>query len=512
MPRPPLLGDRASGRPYGPRSRRQCRIAGRPRSSHPGPPAAVAALAGRADRATGAPGCRVVGPAWVRWPPRAPRRTYPQLLHHQPRRPREVDPVRPHPRADRCRRPPHDARAVPRLDGHRAGTGDHHQGPERAGAVEGPHPPPHRHPRPRGLRVRGQPVAGRLRGGGAAGRRLPGHPGPDPGQLLPGPGERPRDRGRPQQDRSPRRRPRAGRGGDRAGPRAGRLGDPAHLGQDRPGGARAAGRHRGADPRPGRRPGRAAAGPDLRLGLRPVPGGGQLHPGDGGDAGGHGQAAVHAGGQQPRDRGDRHPHPGDRPGRRARTGRGRLPHRRHQGRGRGPLGRDGDHRPSSGRRRPRRLPRPEADGVLRAVPHRRRRAARPARRPGEAAAQRRQLHLRAGVVPGAGLRLPVRLPRPVAHGDRPRAPRAGVRPLAHRHRPVGGLPGLPERRHPGRRGQPERAARPDPPRPRRRAHAARPPSSPRPSTPARSWSCARAAGPRWSRWSTSRPSGSSSST
>ena len=50
-------------------------------------------------------------------------------------------------------------------------------------------------------------------------------------------------------------------------------------------------------------------------------------------------------------------------------------------------------------RRPRRLPRPQADGVLRTLPHRRGRAARPARRPREAPAQRRQLHLRAGVVP-----------------------------------------------------------------------------------------------------------------
>ena len=60
----------------------------------------------------------------------------------------------------------------------------------------GPRAAPDRHPRPRGLRLRGQPVAGRLRGGGAAGRRLPGHPGPDPGQLLPGHRARPRDRGR----------------------------------------------------------------------------------------------------------------------------------------------------------------------------------------------------------------------------------------------------------------------------------------------------------------------------
>ena len=62
--------------------------------------------------------------------------------------------------------------------------------------VEGPHPPPHRHAGPRRLRLRGQPVAGRLRGRRAGGRRRPGHRGPDAGQLLPGPRERPRDRRR----------------------------------------------------------------------------------------------------------------------------------------------------------------------------------------------------------------------------------------------------------------------------------------------------------------------------
>ena len=38
------------------------------------------------------------------------------------------------------------------------------------------------------------------------------------------------------------------RGGDRTGPRPRRVGHPAHLGQDRRGGPRAAGRHRRADP------------------------------------------------------------------------------------------------------------------------------------------------------------------------------------------------------------------------------------------------------------------------
>ena len=81
--------------------------------------------------------------------------------------------------------------------------------------LEGPHHPPDRHPRPRGLRLRGQPQPGRLRRGGAARRRRPGHRGPDAGQRLPGAGARPGDRGRPQQDRPARGRPRPLRGRDR---------------------------------------------------------------------------------------------------------------------------------------------------------------------------------------------------------------------------------------------------------------------------------------------------------
>ena len=45
-------------------------------------------------------------------------------------------------------------------------------------------------------------------------------------------------------------------------------------------------------------------------------------------------------------------------------------------------------------------------------------------------------HLRARDVGRARLRLPLRLPRPAAHGDRPGAPRARVRPRPHRHRAV----------------------------------------------------------------------------
>ena len=74
------------------------------------------------------------------------------------------------------------------------------------------------------------------------------------------------------------------------------------------------------------------------------------------------------------------------------------------------------------------LPRPEADGVLRALPGRRRRVRRPARGAREAAAQRLVVHVRARDLGRARLRVPLRLPRPAAHGDRARAPRARVRP------------------------------------------------------------------------------------
>ena len=98
------------------------------------------------------------------------------------------------------------------------------------------------------------------------------------------------------------------------------------------------------------------------------------------------------------------------------------------------------------------LPGPQADGVLRPLPDRRRRVPGPARRPREAQAQRRQLHLRARDQRRARFRLPLRVPRTAAHGDRARAARAGVRPLPDRHRPVRGVHRLPhQRRDPARR-------------------------------------------------------------
>ena len=79
-----------------------------------------------------------------------------------------------------------------------------------------------------------------------------------------------------------------------------------------------------------------------------------------------------------------------------------------------------------------RLPRGQADGVLRPVPDRLRRLPRSARRAREAVAQRRRTELGARDERRARVRLPLRVPRAAAHGHRPRAARARVRPRAAR--------------------------------------------------------------------------------
>ena len=114
--------------------------------------------------------------------------------------------------------------AAARLDGPRARARHHDQGAGRARGVRGPGRPdlpaaPDRHPRPRGLHLRGLALAGRLRRRAAGGRRLAGRGGADGGQHLPGRGLGPRADPRPEQDRPARRRARA-RG--RRDPRAAR--------------------------------------------------------------------------------------------------------------------------------------------------------------------------------------------------------------------------------------------------------------------------------------------------
>ncbi len=86
-------------------------------------------------------------------------------------------------------------------------------------------------------------------------------------------------------------------------------------------------------------------------------------------------------------------------------------------------------------------------------PDRREAVRRAARRAREAAAQRRLAALRAGVVDGAGLRVPLRVPGPPAHGDRAGAAGARVRPRPHHHRAERGVPRLQDRRRHGARSR-----------------------------------------------------------
>jgi GTP-binding protein LepA len=85
-------------------------------------------------------------------------------------------------------------------------------------------------------------------------------------------------------------------------------------------------------------------------------------------------------------------------------------------------------------RSPARVQGDQADGVRRAVPGGRRPVRRAARRAREAPPQRLVLLLRARDLGRARLRLPLRLPGPAAHGDRPGAARARVHPRAARDR------------------------------------------------------------------------------
>ena len=191
-----------------------------------------------------------------------------------------------------------------------------------------------------------------------------------------------------------------------------------------------------------------AAGPHLRLLLRPVPGGGELDPG-------HRRRPAHGdrrlrfmqAGVGPRGRGDRRPH-----ARARRRSTSSAPARWATS---SPASRTWA-RPGPARRSPTpsgpaaeplagyRDPKPMVFCGLYPIDGDELPDA--ARRAREAQAQRRELHLRARVLPRARLRLPLRVPRPAAHGDRPGAPRARVRPLADRHRAVGRLPGAPHRR------------------------------------------------------------------
>ena len=141
---------------------------------------------------------------------------------------------------------------------------------------------------------------------------------------------------------------------------------------------------------------------------------------------------------------------------RAGRGRGRLPHHRGEGRPAVTGRRHRDQLRQAGQGGARRLQGPDADGLLRPVPAGRLGLPGAARGPRQAPAQRRRARLRAGDLGGAGLRLPLRVPRPAAPGDRPGAARARVRPRPDLHRAQRGLPGGDGGRHRARRHQPQR--------------------------------------------------------
>ena len=117
-----------------------------------------------------------------------------------------------------------------------------------------------------------------------------------------------------------------------------------------------------------------------------------------------------------------------------------------------------------------RLPGAEADGVLRPVSVRRPGLRAAARRARQAVDQRPQLRVRAGDERRAGLRLPLRLPGPVAHGDRAAAAGAGLR-----HRPGANGAERDVRNHDHRRrgARGSHAARTCPTRARSRSFASR---------------------------------------
>ena len=353
-------------------------------------------------------------------------------------------------------------------------------------------------PGPRRLRLRGLPVARGVRGRGPARRREPGHPGPDAGQLLPGARAQPRGRRGAQQDRPARRGPRPLRARRSSACSASTPPThPAHLGQDRRGGRRAAPRGDRARARAHGATRRPAARAHLRLVLRPVPRRRQL-------------AARRRRARCAPARGCGSCRPT-----RCTTSRSSACARRCpspiDALGPGEVGyliagikdvgeaRSGEtvtdaRAPAD--RGARGLPGPQADGLLRAVPDRRRRPAPAARRAREAEAQRRRRHLRAGELPRARLRVPLRVPRAPAHGDRARAPGARVRPLAHRDRAVGRLP-----RHAHRRLDRSRSTTPPTCPTRAASTTSTSRCSPRrcscrSSTWARSWSCASSAAPR----------------
>ena len=299
----------------------------------------------------------------------------------------------------------------------------------------GIHAQPHRHARPRGLLVRGLPLARRLRGGDPDRGRRPGDRGADPGQLLPGLGRGPRRSSRSSTRSTcppPTSRPRGTRS-----PRCS-TSTATRPSRSRPSTAPACRRCSRRSWRASRRP-RATADAPLKalvfdsfydsyqgvvVYVRLIDG--RVRAGT--------RVLFMSNGKALRGPAGRRLLPRHAAGRGALRRPGRLPHRRDQAGGRRQDRRDHHRRAPPDRGAVPRLPRRQADGVRGALPDRGHGLRGPARRAREAASERLRLQLRAGDVAGARLRVPLRLPRHAAHGDRAGAARARVQSLADRHR------------------------------------------------------------------------------
>ncbi len=182
--------------------------------------------------------CRSRRRCYLRRMSAIPIAQHPQFLDHRPYRPRQIDAGRPADSAHRRARSARNGRAGARFDGYRARARHHHQGADGAAQLprprrQGLRPQPDRHARPRRFRLRGQPLARRLRGLAAGGRCQPGRRGADARQRLPGDRQQPRDRAGAQQGRSAGRRARQGQAADRGRDRARCLERDSDLGQDR---------------------------------------------------------------------------------------------------------------------------------------------------------------------------------------------------------------------------------------------------------------------------------------
>ena len=301
----------------------------------------------------------------------------------------------------------------------------------------GVHAQPHRHARPRRLLLRGLALAGRLRGRHPDRGRRPGGRGPDPGQLLPG-ARRAASRSSRSSTRStcPPPTSEGTREPDHRDARPRRRRGPGDLGQARHRRARGAGGDRRAHA--------AAQGRRRRRRSRPSSSTPSTTPTRAwSSTSASSTARVRAGQRDPvhvqrqglRGPAGRRVRARHAAGRGARGGPGRLPHRVDQAGAPTPRWA----RPSPTRLRPTAEPCPgyrDAKPMVFAglYPIEDTDYEGPARRAREAAPERLRLQLRAGDLARARLRLPLRLPRHAAPGDRAGAARAGVQPLADRHR------------------------------------------------------------------------------